>query len=89
LRKRISSLAVAMLVAITMLVGAPLTAYAGSSSCGCANNRIVIVKVVKCKIVKHKKRHRIVRHRIVKHRIVKHKKRRIVKHHVGHRVVRR
>ena len=75
MRKRLSSLVVAMLVAAVMVVGIPMTAYAGSGdynkgrSCGCykkhkpiRHNKCRVIKHhKKCKIVKYKKRHKKVR----------------------------
>lgn len=63
MRKRLSSLVVAMLIAAVMVVGIPMTAYAGSGdydkgrSCGCYKKH-KHVRHNKCRVVKHHKRHK-------------------------------
>jgi hypothetical protein len=84
LKKRLTSLLVAIVIAVTMLIGAPLAAYAGgSSSCGCNKSWS------KHRIVKHKKRCIKVKKCIKKKHYKYNKKQKHKKYNKKHRYGRR
>ncbi|MBI4734245.1 MAG: hypothetical protein HY779_05465 [Rubrobacteridae bacterium] len=84
MKKRLSSLLVAIVIAVTMIIGAPLAAYAGSNnSCGCNKSW------GKHRVVKHNKRCYKHKKKCKKKHHKYYKKYKFKKHHKKHRYGRR